>query len=445
MRTLVIEGGLHLQGEVSIQGAKNAAQKILPATIVFPGKHLLRHVPRIEDTAALFTILRYLGADITYLDPHTVLVNTESIVPQELPPNMTALSTGTFLFAGALLSRFGAAKLWHPGGDRIGNRSVGWHLEAFRRLGATIHEEAGCYDIHATALRGAALAFPKPTANGAVNAVMVAARSQGSSVIENVAPEPEIENALAFLRACGARITWQGATSLQIEGVSHGNGGGVIDILPDRNDAATFLIGAVLGRGPVTLKTIRPDQLTPLFEALRQVGAIIETHTEGNDQVATVYCERLRPTSLHLTSQPYPGFSTDWGPLMQVLMTQLSGTSIFHETVFSHRFAHIGELLKMRASIRAWSLPGDKSLYHFAPTDAGDFHAIEIEGPTQLHGTMVHANDIRAGAALVLAGIIASGVTKVTGIEQIERGYENFVERLNRLGALIQPGRDETV
>ena len=431
----MIQGGRPLQGEVRIQGAKNAAQKILPATIVFPGTYVLTHLPRIADTAALIEILRFLGAEVTFLDPHVVRINTESVVTKELPPELTALSTGTFLFAGALLSRFGEVKLWHPGGDTIGTRPVSWHLEAFRRFGAFISEGRASYHIRAPHLRGTSISFPRPTANGAVNALLVAVRAAGETIIDNVAPEPEIQNAVAFLQAAGATIAWKEAGRLQVQGTTHGRGASSITIIPDRNDAATFAIAAVLGHGPVQLRDVAPSHLSPLLKVLEQIGATCDAQLD--ETTLTIGCEALKPTTLQLTSRPYPGFSTDWGPLIQVLMTQLPARSSFHETIFSQRFTHMDALIRMGASIEPLHLSAEENLYHF-PRLSTSFHAIQIHGPRQLHGTTVHANDVRAGAALVLAGLVASGITTITGIEQVQRGYEAFAERLAALGAAIR-------
>jgi len=441
MSKYIIQGNSPLRGEVTIQGAKNAAQKILPATIVFPGTYVLNNLPRIQDTAALIEILRFLGAEVAFIAPHTVRIDTEHVVTKEIPPEITALSTGTFLFAGALLSRYGEVKLWHPGGDRIGKRPVTWHLDAFRRLGASIHEADAYYEVRAPRLVGTTIPFVRPTANGAVNAVIAASRAVGETIIENVAPEPEIRNAITFLQTIGAQVEWRDTHSLHVHGVDQGTGSGEIDMIPDRNDAATFLIAGVLGHGPVTLQDVRADHLTPLLEALTFVGATLELHADHGRESITVQCAALNPVGLDITSRPYPGFSTDWGPLIQVLMTQLPAASTFHETIFSRRFVHISELVKMGATVRSVDLSADESLYNFPPTpEAGGFHAIQIQGPDHLHGTVVHANDVRAGAALVLSGLIASGVTEVTGIEQVERGYEAFAERLNQLGAAIQQG-----
>jgi len=438
MKKIVIEGGHPLNGEVTLQGAKNAAQKILPATLVFPGDYILKNVPRIQDTHALIEILTFLGAQVCWLDEHVVKINTEHIVTKEIPPEVTATSTGTFLFAGALLSRCGAVKIWHPGGDRIGKRPVTWHLAAFEKLGASVIEEKSYYEVRATRLVGnCTISFAKPTANGTVNALIASVRAQGDTFIKNVAPEPEIQNCIAFLQQIGANIEWIGEHQIRVKGVERGSGSGEIDIIPDRNDAATFLIAAALGHGPVTLHPVCQDHLRPLLTVLKDVGVRVESCFHHGEQAFTVQCDEFRATNIEIMSRPYPGFSTDWGPMVQALLTQVPGTSLFHETIFSQRFAHIPEFINMGAEIHHRDIPDDDSIYNFVRTP-GLFHAVQIQGPSKLYGTVVHANDVRAGAALVLAGLVAAGKTELTGVEQIERGYEAFTERLTLLGASIK-------
>ncbi|HZT99952.1 MAG TPA: UDP-N-acetylglucosamine 1-carboxyvinyltransferase [Ktedonobacteraceae bacterium] len=438
MRKLVIESSKQLQGTVTIQGAKNAAQKMLPATVAFPGTYLIQHLPRIEDTRALLDILRFLGAEVTFPERHTVCINTERLVPQEIPPEMAATSTGTFLFAGALLSRFGHARVWHPGGDQIGKRRVTWHLEAFRRLGAAVQEEEAFYEVHASYLQGGTISFRRPTANGAINAVLTAMRARGTTTIENVAHEPEIQNAIQFFQTMGGQIHWSGPNTLKVEGITDGTGSGTIQVIPDRNDTVTFLIAGVLGHGPVTLQDVHADQVLPLLELLEQMGVMVETSTNASGQTITVQCGCLRAGAYQVTSRPFPGFSSDWGAIFQVALTQTPGTHVFHETVFARRFAHVPELVRMGAQIEPLALPVDEQIYNFDPDlIAPPAHAIQIAGPSRLHGASVHANDVRAGAALVLAGLVADGLTMVTGVEQIERGYEAFAERLRRLGAKV--------
>lgn len=439
MKKWLIKESTHLHGTVAIQGAKNATQKIVPATVLWPGVYILRNIALTEDARALFSILRFLGADITFVNAHDVRINTENIISQEIPPELTALSTGTFLFAGALLGRFGEAKVWHPGGDRIGKRSVTWHLEAFRRLGATVTEHDAFYEVHASTLHGSAISFRKPTANGAINAIITAMSAKGTTRIETVAPEPEIQCALDFFQHMGGQIRWVGANTLEVVGTLQGTGSGDMKVIPDRNDAATFLIAGALGHGPITLHNARSEHLLPLLELLQRVGVTVEITTDGEKPSMTIQCDQLRAMNIQVTTRPFPGFSTDWGPMAEVLLTQVPGKHVFHETIFARRFAHIPELVQcMGAEIQSLDLPVDEQIYNFDREHIAPFaHAIAISGSSPLHGASVHANDVRAGAALVLAGLIAEGQTEVTGIEQIERGYESFHKRLRQLGASI--------
>ena len=439
MKTLCVQGGFPLRGEVVIQGAKNATQKILPATVLWPGVYTLRNIALIEDARALLSILQFLGDDIHFVNPHDVQINTERIVSQEIPPALTALSTGTFLFAGALLGRFGEAKVWHPGGDRIGKRPVTWHLEAFRRLGATVTEHEAFYEVHAPALHGNTISFRRPTANGAVNAVITAMSARGTTRIEGVAPEPEIQCALDFFRLMGGQIRWIETNVVEVVGTPRGTGGGDMRVIPDRNDAATFLIAGALGHGPVTLHHVRSEHLLPLLDVLQRVGVMVEIRIDGEQSSMTVQCDQLQPATIQVTSRPFPGFSTDWGPMTEVLLTQVPGDHVFHETIFARRFAHIPELVQhMGAAIQPLDFSVDEQIYNFdRELIVPGAHAIAITGPSLLYGGHVQANDVRAGAALVLAGLIAKGQTEVTGIEQIERGYEAFHERLQSLGASI--------
>ena len=239
------------------------------------------------------------------------------------------------------------------------------------------------------------------------------------------------------MQAIGAQVAWAGEHALRVMGVEQGYGTGEIEMIPDRNDAATCIIAAVLGSGPVTVSPVRTEHLLPLLDILKRCGVHYDVRSQGTNQSVTIWRNELHGSDVHITSRPYPGFSTDWGPMMQVLLTQLPGTSIFHETIFSQRFAHVQELLKMGAMIQPFDAPSDGIVYNFDPLPES-FHAVQIQGPSRLYGTMVHANDVRAGAALVLAGLVASGITEISGVEQIERGYEHLVKRLSQIGASIE-------
>ena len=242
--------------------------KIIPATIVFPGEYLLRNVPKINDSAALVEILSFLGAKINSLDEHTLLIDTTNIEPQEIPPEVTAKSTGSFLFAGALLSRFGSARIWHPGGDQIGRRKVTWHLDAFRRLGATVIEKDEYYEITSKGLTGGIITFTKTTVNGTVNAILASICAKGTTIIQNSALEPEIDNFILFMQQAGANVKRGENGIVEVQGVSGEYSPVNVDItiMPDRNDAATFVIAGALGHGPITLKGVNEEHLLPSWQ-----------------------------------------------------------------------------------------------------------------------------------------------------------------------------------
>ena len=437
--TIVVRGLARLSGSVYIQPSKNAAQKILPSTALFPGKYRVENLPHIADAAALLEVLRYLDCDVR-IESDTAFVDTEDLVNRKIPRDLTARSTGTFLFAGALLARFGKARIAHPGGDRIGPRPVNLHLDAFRALGAEVSEHSGYYDISAPSLAGTQFRFGARTVNGTVNAILVAAGASGTTVIENAAYDPDIQNVVEFLNSAGCEIKFEDrvAGRIRVVGSARGAGRGTVRVISDRNDAATFAVAAAICRGQVRLVRVAYDDLRPLCDLLTGAGV---TWAEGqSDGLPTLSFEskELRSLSGTVVSERYPGISTDWGPLIQVLMTQVPGESVFEETVYSNRFAHVPELVKFGAQICLAS-PGCKGLVDGASFDPEmSYKRAYIQGPTKLQGCVVKANDVRAGAALVLAGLASDGVTTVRGTEQVERGYERFVERLQEIGADIQ-------
>lgn len=434
MKKLIVKGGYNLSGQVNIQGAKNAAQKIIPATVIFPGKYQLNNIPTIRDVNSLVDVLKFLGAAVRFKGK-SLLIDTETIFVKELPPEITVKSTGSFLFAGALLSRFGKVKIWHPGGDKIGKRPVTWHLNAFKKLGANIYEEKEYYEVTAKKLYGAVINFERKTVNGTVNAILAAVKADGMSILKNVALEPEIDNFISFINDAGADVFRNDANEIIINGVGDRSGTCTIDIIPDRNDAATFLIAIAITKGSATLTNVCIDHLKPLISELEKLNVVFFCDTVNN--TLSVNCKNLTSYNLHITSKPFPFFSTDWGPMFQTLMTQIPGNHSFHETIFSSRFNQLKYLSDMGANITYYCPNVDNSVYNFSVKDQRQLHAVRIVGGTILKGKSVIANDVRAGAALALAGLVAKGITEISGVEQIDRGYENFSERLKSLGACI--------
>lgn len=438
--TLVIRGGHTLQGTVHIQGSKNAAQKLIPATLVYPGVYTLTNIPEIGDSDALLDVLVFLGATVRRSGT-TVWIDTCNLRPAALPPEITAKSTGTFLFAGALLSRFGHAYIHHPGGDAIGKRPITWHLDAFRALGAEVVSTETYYEVHANHLTATVIEFPRATVNGTVNAILAACRARGTTVLRNVPLEPDIDAVITFLNAAGADIT-QTFAEIRVAGSSHARGHATIAVHPDRNDSATFMLAGALCGHSVTLSPVVPQHVASMLDALTNAGVSCRLrHFEGQQQVTVTTATMTRP--LNIASALFPGFSTDWGPLIQVLMTQLPGVSTFHETIFGARFAHIPELVRMGATIEPWRPNPPVSGYNYSPRDEPVAKpGIRIFGPCRLHGATVLATDVRAGAALVLAALVADGETVLQHYDHVERGYSRFVERLRGVGADIHYLRD---
>ncbi|MBS1196508.1 MAG: MurA [Proteobacteria bacterium] len=445
MTTATIIGPTRLNGSLSVQGSKNAAQKMIPATLVFPGIYVIRNLPSIQDTCSQLDVVSFLGGKVTR-EGTIATIDTRTITSKDIPPEITARSTGTFLFAGALLSRFGFAKVHHPGGCEIGRRPVTWHLDAFRALGATVTTSHDHYEAQSARLNGCEIVFQRPTVNGTVNAILAAARCEGTTILRNTPTEPDIENTVDLLNKAGASISISSGTVEILGRIPSRDAAVDLAVIPDRNDAATFAIAAAMLGGSIQLSPINPDHLDPLLVALSKAGARWSVVGSERGQVLTV-SRITQPVSLSLESGPFPAFSTDWGPMFQVLMTQLGAASTFHETVFSDRFKHIPDLVSMGAKIEYFQ-PTTSSKYQYnfdSPSEPGRGHAIRVFGSSELFGRSVYANDIRAGAALVLAAMAAKGTTQVANYDQIFRGYEDFAQRLNKLGAQISVHDDQKI
>ncbi len=441
---MTISGGRTLRGEVTIQGSKTSAQMILPATVLFPGTYLIRNVPHISDVASLLRILVHLGAAVARFRDGAVLIDTRQITSSAIPSALSGQSAASFLFAGALLGRTGAVEIGPNGGDPLGDRNINWHLDAFRSLGATVSQSERPLQIHAFRLRGGRIQFPRSTVHGTANALLAATRAAGTTTIDNAASEPEIDQLVTFLNSLGAAIGRVARNRIRVDGSASRSSAVYSEVLlmPDRIDAGTFLVAALLaGDRTIQLHKTPRQHLEPLIGILREAGAELE----WRDQTLVVQSDGRRFAPLRVQSGPYPAFATDWGPALQVLMTQIAGVSTFHETIFSERFGHITELMRMGAHVEFFNPEVPPSTYHFKRSgDNNRFHAACIEGETPLHGELVSANDIRGAAALTLAGLIAGGVTLLRGVNHIERGHESFVDRLRSLGASLDlaPAKD---
>ncbi|MFA5020617.1 MAG: UDP-N-acetylglucosamine 1-carboxyvinyltransferase [Patescibacteria group bacterium] len=408
-----IEGGHRLSGEISVAGAKNEALKILAACVLSTEPCVIGNFPEIEDTSRMLEILTDLGAKVTKAGK-TVTIETAGINRTEPKPELVRKLRTSIMFAGPLLARFGEVTLAHPGGCVIGKRPIDMFLAGFQAMGAKIEEHESHYTLRAKKLKGARIIMPWVMVTATESLMMVAVLAEGETVIVNAAMEPEIAALADYLNACGAKISGAGTPIITIEGVEKISGG-KCEIIPDRIEAGTFVIMGLLTKSEITVKNCRPDHLEVFLAILAKAGAKLEI---GADWIKT------KPSKLHaieLRTHEYPGFPTDLQAPFTVLMTQAEGLALIHEVIYEGRLFYTDKLTLMGADVIMC-----------------DPHRVIVSGPTPLFGRTLESPDLRAGMALVLAGLAASGKTIIDNIYQIERGYEKVVERLQDLGAEIE-------
>jgi UDP-N-acetylglucosamine 1-carboxyvinyltransferase len=432
---LYVNGGANLQGTVRIQGAKNAGQKILPAIAALAAEVTIKNCSLVDDNKVLLEILEYLGAKVS-INGETVVIDARPIESRTIPRELTRKSTGTFVFAGSMLRRFGYVRIGGPGGDRLGSRPVDFHLAAFEAFGGSWRRDGEYYDISAPRLTASEYHFPHKTANGTVNAVIAAAGAAGESRLTNPDRDPDIENFIDLMQVAGTEIDFDADGSLVVRGASdlHTQKPISITMVPDRNDAATWLVAAAVMGQRLTLTGMPPlGQFEALTDLMLKVGVELAA-SEGEVCVSRFDIDKARSSRFDVRSEPFPGMSTDWGPLVQVLLSQANGDFTFTETVFSQRFTHVADLTKMGAAIEYLTTNLYPEYYRFSVED-GRPHSISISGPRQLRGKKVCATDIRAGAALLIAALSAQGQTEIDCAQHLRRGYENLPERLRNVGA----------
>ncbi len=410
---IVIQGGNVLRGSVKAQGAKNAALPILASALLLSeGTLQLERVPDLEDTRTMVQILRHLGAEAQF-ENGTVEVHTPSEIAWETPPQLVRRMRASSLVLGPLLARCGRASLPLPGGCSIGGRPIDFHLKGLTKMGAEIELVHGTVQARARELRGCRLYMDFPSVGATENLLMAAVCARGETVIENAAREPEITNLAQALRAMGAIISGEGTGTIHVKGDTPLHGA-TVRTIADRIEACTYLLAGIITGGEVTVEDIVPEHLEALLAKLEEAGA--EAWASGGRACARRH-GRLSPLSLK--ALPYPGFPTDLQPQMMAVLSLASGTSVVQDGVFESRFLHVNELQKMGARIE---VQGGTAV---------------ITGAPGLRGADVRATDLRAGAALILAGLAASEETSVFHIQHINRGYENIVPKLHALGASI--------
>jgi UDP-N-acetylglucosamine 1-carboxyvinyltransferase len=410
---LFVTGGARLAGSVRISGAKNSALKLMAASVLAPGRSVLRNVPRIQDCFTMGEVLEHLGARVAWEDGG-VAVDATHLSSVEAPYELVRQMRASIVVLGPLLARTGEARVAMPGGDNIGSRPIDLHLDGLRRMGAEILAEHGFLVARADGLSGASITLDYPSVGATENLMMAAVAATGTTVIDNAAREPEIADLARYLVAMGAGIRGAGSATIEIEGAV-GLRPAEHRVIPDRIEAGTWAAAAVATRGDVLLLDTRPDHLELFLEKLSEAGAEIELNDEG---LRVRQPERVR--AVDFVTLPYPGLATDFQPILLAMLATASGTSIATENVFEGRFTYVDELRRMGADIRT------------------EGHHAVIRGVEQLSAAPVRALDIRAGAAMAIAALTADGVSEIADIQHVDRGYEDFEAKLTALGAEVR-------
>ncbi|HNN43124.1 MAG TPA: UDP-N-acetylglucosamine 1-carboxyvinyltransferase [Nitrospira sp.] len=413
MDQIIIHGGRRLKGEVRTSGAKNAALPILASTILGGGECVLSNMPSVVDVLTMGKLLRMLGIAVAQEGEHTV-VDAQIIASTEAPYDLVRTMRASVLVLGPLVARMGEAKVSLPGGCAIGSRPVNFHLAGLEKMGATVEIEHGYIKATARRLRGSRIYFDTPSVTGTENLMMAAVLAEGTTVLENAAKEPEISDLAAFLVKRGARIAGAGTDMITIEGVTELHGADH-DVIPDRIEAGTYLVAGAITGGEISVKRCRPEHMEPLLVKLRESG--VELAEEG-DRVHLKVTGRLKGTNVR--TSPHPGFPTDMQAQFVALMAVAEGTSVVTETIFESRFMHVEELRRMGAEIRV------------------EGNRVVITGREGLTGAPVMASDLRASAGLIVAGLAAEGITEVSRVYHLDRGYERLEDKLKALGASIE-------
>ncbi|MBQ6617837.1 MAG: UDP-N-acetylglucosamine 1-carboxyvinyltransferase [Phascolarctobacterium sp.] len=415
MEKLIVKGGKRLVGTVKTSGAKNAVLPIIAASIMGTSPSHFDEVPMLEDVRTISEVLRSLGIKVESKEKNCLDIDSTVVESYEPPCELMRNMRASFFVMGPLLARMGKARIYMPGGCAIGARPVDIHLKGFEALGVVLDQQDGY--IEATTpngLKGATIYFDFPSVGATENVMMAAALAEGVTILENAAEEPEIVALASYLNKMGAKIRGAGTDVIRIEGVKELHGADYT-IIPDRIEAGTYMIAAAMTGGDVIVDNVLPEHQKPLIAKLREAGAIVE---EDIDKVRVIGNGTLKGVSVK--TLPYPGFPTDMQAQIMAMMVVSEGNSKVTETVFENRFMHVEELNRMGATITT----ADRSA--------------NIEGPAKLVGCDVRATDLRAGAAMILAGLVAEGETRIGDLHHIDRGYEDIVEKLKNLGADIE-------
>lgn len=414
MEQYIMRGGQPLEGEVTISGAKNAALGLLAAAIMTDDDVILENLPDVRDIRVLLQAMQEIGVKVKHINKNTVKINGSHINSMSIDYEFIRKIRASYYLLGALLGKYKESHVALPGGCNIGSRPIDQHIKGFKALGATVEIEQGMIATKAEKLVGTHIYMDVVSVGATINVMMAAAMAEGNSIIENAAKEPHIVDVANFLNSMGANIKGAGTDVIRIKGVEklHGT---EYSVIPDQIEAGTFMCMAAATKGDVVIKNVIPKHLEAITAKLTEIGAVVE---EYDDAVRVIGSKRLGST--HVKTLPYPGFPTDMQPQIATLLAMSEGTSIVTESIFENRFKYVDELARMGAKI---VVEGNTAI---------------IDGVEGLSGVAVSAPDLRAGAALVMAGLAAKGVTQVDQIEYIQRGYEDFEEKLRGIGADIQ-------
>ena len=415
MEKLVIKGPTPLKGEVEINGAKNAAVAILPATLLVDGICTIDNLPNISDVKISCEILEKLGAKIKWNTKNSITIDTTNINTTKAPLDLTSKFRASYYIIGAMLGRMGEIEVGMPGGCKLGARPIDQHIKGFELLGADVTVGNGTIHAKAKKLEGNSIYMDIVSVGATINVMLSAVLAKGTTTIDNAAKEPHIVDVANFLNAMGADIRGAGTDVIKINGVEKLSGNATYSVVPDQIEAGTFMLAAVATKGDLLIKNCITKHLESITAKILEVGGTVEDYGDS----LRVYCKK-RPTKANIKTLPYPGFPTDLQPQMGVVLSLADGTSIINESIWESRFQYTQELNKMGAQITA---QGKTAIF---------------EGVKNLSGAPVYSTDLRAGAALIIAGTAANGITEVYNLEHIDRGYENIEEKFRSIGANIE-------
>lgn len=420
MEKIIVRGGRQLKGSVKVEGAKNAVLPVIAASIVASkGKSVIHNVPALADVFTINEVLRSMGAEVVFGNG-TITVDATKQMTTEAPFEYVRKMRASVLVLGPLLARFGHAKVALPGGCAIGSRPIDQHLKGFEAMGASVQVGNGFVELRTEGrLQGAKIYLDVPSVGATENIITAAALADGTTTLENCAKEPEIVDLANYLNAMGAKIVGAGTETIRIEGVEELSGAEHV-MIADRIEAGTFMVAAAITKGDVLIEGIEMEHVRAAAAKMEEMGVIIKEEANG---IRVIGPDKL--TATDVKTLPHPGFPTDMQSQMMALMLCAEGTSIITETVFENRFMHVEEFRRMNAKIKI------------------EGRSVIMEGPTNMQGAEVAATDLRAGAALILAGLIADGYTRVTELKHLDRGYVNFHGKLAELGADIERVNDE--